>query len=764
MIRERLARLFGRRPAQNTKRPLHVLHIYRNFHPDYTGDGIYYTRLLPRIAEHGVTGEFLAFLTEPPGPGATHRHAGLDVTYLPATGLPVTQLGMARWLWRNIARFDVVHLHSHVDRLFLTTLLARLAGRPVIYSCTLNDSPTELANWYSPRYRKIVLRLLRLISTFVVISPHLLRRALETTPPERLRFIPQGIALRPKAPSPAERAAARARLGFAESDFLLLNVGSISRRKNPLFLVEALALIPDPRVRLILVGPALEEDHAAEIEARIAELGLEGRVVLAGFHEDTRDFYTAADVFVFASFAEGFPNVFLEAMDAGLPTVTRYLPGLSDFVFEHGTSGLLADAPAEFAAAIERMRDEPALRAAMGARGRRFAERNLDIGVVAPAYAALYRDLTAPPAPLAAPAVTTRFGDFDNRFTDAVRSGPDALELAEFDTPRDMPPLLQVVIDVESEFDWAKGIWTDTGRVSSIIGLRDRFDLFRRHGVKPTLAVDHPIISTPESAAIVEALAREGCEVGVHLHAWNTPPIVGPKDDWHSFSGNIGPSLERLKIGRLARRIEERLGRRPTIFKAGRYGLGPNTVEALIELGFEIDLSICPAYDFSAMGGPDFTAYTARPGWYGAPGRLLSLPTTAGWLGAAGRFAEDLAPPLHAPLGRRLALPRWAARANVLYPVRLSPEGTDLASLIRLTKRLHAGGLRVFTLSFHSPTLQVGHTPYTSSEAELTALLAEIDGYLRFFREDLGGQFTTPSEVRARLLPRAAPPAARAAE
>jgi hypothetical protein len=164
------------------------------------------------------------------------------------------------------------------------------------------------------------------------------------------------------------------------------------------------------------------------------------------------------------------------------------------------------------------------------------------------------------------------------------------------------------------------------------------------------------------------------------------------------------------------------------------------------------------------MGGPDFTAYTSRPGWYGAPGRLLSLPTTAGWLGAAGRFAHGLAPLLHGPLGRRLALPRWAARANALYPVRLSPEGTDLASLIRLTEQLHAGGLRIFTLSFHSPTLQVGHTPYTSNEAELTALLAEIDGYLRFFREQLGGQFTTPSEVRARLLPRAAPPAARAAE
>jgi glycosyltransferase involved in cell wall biosynthesis/peptidoglycan/xylan/chitin deacetylase (PgdA/CDA1 family) len=747
------------KPAEG-RQPLHVLHIYSRFHPDYTGDGIYYTRLLPRIAEAGITGEFLAYMTEAPGPGATHEHAGQRVTYLPATGLPVSQFGMMRWLARNIRRFDVVHLHSHVDRLFLTTLLARLAGRPVIYSCTLNDSPTELANWYSPRYRRLVLRLLRLISAFVVISPHLLRRSLETTPAAKLRFIPQGIALRAAGPDPAERAAERARLGFAPDDFLLLNVGSISRRKNPLFLIEALALIPDPKVRLVLVGPALEADHAAEIEARIAELGLGERVVLAGFQEDTKAYYTAADVFVFASFAEGFPNVFLEAMDAALPTVTRFLPGLSDFVFEHGTSGLLADSEADFAAAIQRLRDEPALRLAMGARSRRFAERNLDIGLVARSYAALYRDLVAPRAAAAPPA--TQFGDFGNRFTAAVRPGPAAIGLREFDTPKLAPPLLQVVIDVESEFDWAKGIWTDTGRVSSIVALRDRVEVFRRHGVRPTLVVDHPIIATPESAAIVQALAAEGSEVGVHLHAWNTPPIVGPKDDWHSFSGNIGPALERLKIEWLTKRIEARLGRRPTIFKAGRYGLGPNTVEALVELGFEIDLSVCPTYDFSAMGGPDFTHYSARPGWFGAPGGLLSLPTTAGWLGAAAPWGEWLAPKLHGPLGRRLGLPRLAARANALYPERLSPEGTDLATLKRLTQQLHRQGLRVFTLSFHSPTLQVGHTPYTTSEADLARLLAVIDGYLAFFRDEMGGRFSTPSEIRAALL--GAPAAARAAE
>ena len=72
------------------------------------------------------------------------RHAGL-VRRPRARSLPAhADDALLRWLGANIARFDLVHLHSHVDRLFLSYALARLGGRPVLYSCTLDDSPTQL--------------------------------------------------------------------------------------------------------------------------------------------------------------------------------------------------------------------------------------------------------------------------------------------------------------------------------------------------------------------------------------------------------------------------------------------------------------------------------------------------------------------------------------------------------------------------------------------------------------------------------------------
>lgn len=739
-------------------RRVRVLHVYRRFHPDYTGDGIYYTRLIPHLAACGIDNEVLAYETRTAGGEATLVQAGIPVHYLANRSGRGTGAGLLRWLAAHIGRFDVIHLHSHVDRHFLSYALARLCGRRVLFSCTLDDSPTQLLHDYSPRNRGLVAQLMRTISRFVVISPQLLRRSLETVPARRLRFIPQGVVLHP-APDAApntvpntvtDRAAARRALGLGAGDVVLLNVGSVCRRKNAAFLVEALARLPAPEVKLAIVGPLLEEDYLAEIRARMAAAGLGDRVLLPGFQADPARWYAAADAFVFASTAEGFPNVFLEAMAHSLPIVTLFLPGLTDFIVDQGRTGFLARDLEQFVAALEALRADPGLRRRMGEANRRFAERNLEIGTVAASYAALYREARAetPPPRATEPRPAP---DLRIRFTDRLAEGPAALGLREFDVPRDWPPLLQVVIDTEADFDWERGIGTDLGQVASIAALQRGLDIFRAHGVLPTLVIDHPVALQESSRRIVRGLAAEGCEIGVHLHPWTTPPMVEIKDDWHSFSGNLGAWLERSKLETLTRRVEDLLGRPPRIFKAGRYGLSPNTAEAIEALGFDIDLSICPFYDYSPLGGPDFTRFTARPGWFGRSRRLLSLPTTAvplGWLGGQAGTAMRLA---RGPLGRRLGLGRLAGRLGAVRPVRLSPEGCSLEEMQRVTRRLLGAGQRVLTLSLHSPTLQVGNTPYARSPEALRDLLDRTDRYLAFFRTELGGSVTTPSALRARL-------------
>ncbi len=721
-----------------------VLHLYRRFHPDYTGDGIYFSRLIPLIAAHGTTGDVLVYETPPPNGVATLRHDGLTVHYLAARQQP-TPFTLLRWLVAARDRYDVLHIHSHVDRTLLSYLVMRLLGWRVLFHCSLDDSPTDILLGYRPLYRPLVRLLFSAIDRFVVISPLLLRRSLETVSRERIVFLPQGAMLPRTLGDRAKRSVTRRSLGLPEDAVILLNVGSVSRRKGTDWLIEVLGHIANPKVILVVVGPVLEQDFADEVQRKIAKLGLGERVRLAGFCADTAPYYEAADVFVFASTAEGFGNVLVEAMAHGLPIVMRFLPGIADFLVQPGETGYLAATESEFAAAVTELAADPGRCHAFGLRNRRFAERNFNLEDMGRGYDALYRGRTAPQV---AP-------DLDIHFAKDLSRGPTAIGLVEVETPPAWRPQLLVVIDTEAAFEWDKGTYTDIGDTAPTRALTQGLDVFRRHGIRPTLVVDQPVATNADSAAVIRALAAEGCEIGAHLHPWSSPPTVEPRDEWHSFSGNLGPPLERAKLAALTEHVAALIGRAPLIFKAGRYGLSANTVAAIAGLGYRIDCSICPAYDYSRIGGPDFTRFSARPGWFlGSSAPILSLPTTAGRMGWLSRFAEG------STLSHQRRIGRLAARLNALYPVRLSPEGVSLKEMRRLTRQLHARGIRVFTLSLHSPSLSPGYTPYARTQAERDALVARIDAYLEWFLGPFGGEATTPSTLHAKLSREVPPPAA----
>jgi hypothetical protein len=61
-------------------------------------------------------------------------------------------------------------------------------------------------------------------------------------------------------------------------------------------------------------------------------------------------------------------------------------------------------------------------------------------------------------------------------------------------------------------------------------------------------------------------------------------------------------------------------------------------------------------------------------------------------------------------------------------------------------------GHSFFTLTYHSPSLAPGNTPYVKSERELQAFLERIETVLRAFHDELGGAFTTLTRHRAALL------------
>ena len=324
--------------------------------------------------------------------------------------------------------------------------------------------------------------------------------------------------------------------------------------------------------------------------------------------------------------------------------------------------------------------------------------------------------------------------------------------------PADESPVLLPLVVVEEEFDWSEPFRRDAVSVRAVPLLERAQAWFDEAGALPIYLVDYPVADDPGAAEVVRGLAATGrARIGAHLHAWVTPPYEEVVSDHNSFSNNLEPELEGRKIHRLVERVEEVFGEKPLLYQAGRYGIGAQTPTFLRREGIAIDLSPSPPFDYSFLGGPDYSHFPVHPAWLDEPGGVLSIPITGAFVG----FLNGAGPRMY----RFARSPRWRwtklepilSRVGAIERIRLSPEGFRLKELQRLTRHLLERGVRVFTLTFHSPSLMPGCTPYVQDARDLANLESRIRGYLAWFLGELGGVSIDPLQLRERFgaqLPR----------
>jgi glycosyltransferase involved in cell wall biosynthesis len=314
--------------------------------------------------------------------------------------------------------------------------------------------------------------------------------------------------------------------------------------------------------------------------------------------------------------------------------------------------------------------------------------------------------------------------------------------------PATSRPRLVVIVDAEEEFDWAAPFSRANRNVKTVAAQVIAHRIFDRYGIVPSYAVDYPVASQEDGYLPLRELMQSGrCEIGAQLHPWVTPPHEEEVSEKNSFAGNLPPDLERRKIALLTEMIERNFGRRPKLYRAGRYGAGPGTARALAEFGYEVDCSVLPGQPAAALG-PDYTGTTAHPYWLGQAPSVLELPVTVATLGVAGEFGDVIYGRLASPVGRMLKIPAVMARLSVMERIRLTPEGTTLDEAKRLTRTMFKGGHRVFTVSYHSPSLVPGHTQYVRNRKELDTFLFWLEGYFAFFFGELNGESGTPGTIR----------------
>jgi hypothetical protein len=270
-----------------------------------------------------------------------------------------------------------------------------------------------------------------------------------------------------------------------------------------------------------------------------------------------------------------------------------------------------------------------------------------------------------------------------------------------------------VFVDVEEEFDWRAPLDRAHRSTTAMRAFPDAHRRFADHGAPLACMVDHPIASDPASVDLLRRVVEDGrSEIGTQLHAWVNPPFDEAGGSASSYPGNLPEALEAAKLDRLTQAIETAFGRRPRAYRAGRYGIGPNTMRLLAERGYRVDSSVRARYDYRAGGGPDFR-HLANDAY--RVGSVLELPLTTVFTGRARSGGKTLYDALgRVPKGRGAA-----SRLGILSRVALTPEDMPIGAALEAVDATVGDGLRLLVFSFHSPSLAPGHTPYVRDADDL---------------------------------------------
>ncbi|MBK1659528.1 glycosyltransferase family 4 protein [Paracraurococcus ruber] len=276
-------------------------------------------------------------------------------------------------------RFDLVHGHMPISGL-LARAAAKATGVPrIAYTCH-----GYLFNQPGPLWRRGLSLGLEwaagaITDTYLTVSEE------EAADARRLRIHRHATAVlngRDPAvfrPDAAARAAVRAELGAATGDCVVVAVSRLVRHKGYPELLRAMEAAPG--ATLWVVGERLATDHGEDLEPHFARAAavLGPRLRRLGYRHDVARVLAAADAFCLPSHFEGLPMSVIEAMLCGLPVIATDIRGPREMVVEGGT-GLLVPPMAvdPLAAALQRLAEDPALRARMGAAGRARALERFD--------------------------------------------------------------------------------------------------------------------------------------------------------------------------------------------------------------------------------------------------------------------------------------------------------------------------------------------------------------------------------------------------
>ncbi len=271
---------------------------------------------------------------------------------------------------------------------------------------------------------------------------------------------------------------------------------------------------------------------------------------------------------------------------------------------------------------------------------------------------------------------------------------------------------LFVTIDTEGDDLWSKPREITTRNAEYL----PRFQsLCERFGFKPVYLTNYEMAMCEAFVEFArDALVRGTCEIGMHLHAWNSPPLVPlTSDDFHyqPYLIEYPDPVMKEKIKIVTRLLEDRFDQAMVSHRAGRLGFDGRYAAMLLDEGYRVDCSVSPGLDWrgtpgdpNGNGGTDYSHFPDNP-YFLSPSDI-SVPTSGGLLEVPMTIRSS-------GLYRRAP---WVYRIPLLRQV-----------ANRLVSPARAEGAAHLDFSLHSSELMPGGSPSFREATDIERLYGDLE-------------------------------------
>jgi glycosyltransferase involved in cell wall biosynthesis len=294
---------------------------------------------------------------------------------VPATALPIGKkrlpglLALRRWLADH--RPDVVNTHSSTDSWLTGLACATLSEPPAVVRTRHISAPIAVnagSKWLYGRSAQHV------VTTGEALRQTLIREL--GLVPGAVTSVPTGIDT--ERFMPGDKSATRQALGLDPDRHYLGIVATLRSWKGHLYLLEAFAQLAPAGWTLLIIG---EGPQSENIQAKVAALDLQDKVLLVGQKTDPENWLRALDIFCLPSYAnEGVPQSVMQAMLSGLPIVTTPVGAILEAVDHDRTALVVAPQDvAALAAALRQLIADPRRASLLGQQARAHAAAHFSL-------------------------------------------------------------------------------------------------------------------------------------------------------------------------------------------------------------------------------------------------------------------------------------------------------------------------------------------------------------------------------------------------